>query len=173
MVVLPLQSAPLEGGPGLSNPQTEWGQRTLPGAFPGPQGSFEDRSLLWKGQSLNNIWVTTFVCESVNTRTSFPEGTWFQSGSQEECHFESAQVGWDGVGEQRKKLSFVRQALCASYQANFLYIILFNNHSFPGGTTGKASASQCRRCKGRRFDSWVRKIPWSRKWQPTPVSLPG
>ena len=24
-----------------------------------------------------------------------------------------------------------------------------------------------------RFDPWVRKIPWSRKWQPTLVSLPG
>ena len=22
------------------------------------------------------------------------------------------------------------------------------------------------------FDSWVRKIPWRRKWQPTPVFLP-
>ena len=29
---------------------------------------------------------------------------------------------------------------------------------------------QCRRC---RFDSWVGKIPWRRKWQPTPVFLPG
>ena len=24
-----------------------------------------------------------------------------------------------------------------------------------------------------RFDPWVRKIPWSSKWQPTPVFLPG
>ena len=24
-----------------------------------------------------------------------------------------------------------------------------------------------------RFDTWVRKIPWRRKWQPTPVFLPG
>ena len=24
-----------------------------------------------------------------------------------------------------------------------------------------------------RFDLWVRKIPWRRKWQPTSVSLPG
>ena len=24
-----------------------------------------------------------------------------------------------------------------------------------------------------RFNPWVRKIPWSRKWQPTPVFLPG
>ena len=23
------------------------------------------------------------------------------------------------------------------------------------------------------FDPWVRKIPWSKKWQPTPVVLPG
>ena len=30
-------------------------------------------------------------------------------------------------------------------------------------------------CQYRRpvFDPWVRKIPWSRKWQPTPVFLPG
>jgi len=25
----------------------------------------------------------------------------------------------------------------------------------------------------RRFHPWVRKIPWRRKWQPTPVFLPG
>ena len=30
-----------------------------------------------------------------------------------------------------------------------------------------------RRHKRRRFDPWVKKIPWSRKWQPTPVLLPG
>jgi len=27
--------------------------------------------------------------------------------------------------------------------------------------------------KRHGFDSWVRKIPWRRKWQPTPVFLPG
>ena len=37
-------------------------------------------------------------------------------------------------------------------------------------TTVKESAYQCRRC---RFDLWSGKIPWRRKWQPTPVSLPG
>ena len=45
--------------------------------------------------------------------------------------------------------------------------------SFPGGTVGKESACQGRRCKRLGFDPWVRKIPWSRKWQPTPVLLPG
>ena len=27
-------------------------------------------------------------------------------------------------------------------------------------------------CRRRGFDSWVRKIPWKRKWQPTPAFLP-
>ena len=28
-------------------------------------------------------------------------------------------------------------------------------------------------CRRPGFDPWVRKIPWRRKWQPTPVILPG
>ena len=28
-------------------------------------------------------------------------------------------------------------------------------------------------CKKHSFDPWVRTIPWSRKWPPTPVFLPG
>ena len=36
--------------------------------------------------------------------------------------------------------------------------------------SGKESACQCRRHK---FDPWVRKIPWRRKWQLTPVFFPG
>ena len=35
---------------------------------------------------------------------------------------------------------------------------------------GKESACQCRR---RKFDPWIGQIPWSRKWQPNPVFLPG
>ena len=31
----------------------------------------------------------------------------------------------------------------------------------------------CLQCRRPRFDPWVGKIPWRRKWQPTPVSLPG
>ena len=42
----------------------------------------------------------------------------------------------------------------------------------PGGTSGKEPACQCRTCKRHGFDPWVRKIPWRRAWQPTPVFLP-
>ena len=44
---------------------------------------------------------------------------------------------------------------------------------FPDGAVVKNPLCQCRRHKRHRFDSWVRKIPWSRKWQPAPVFLPG
>ena len=44
---------------------------------------------------------------------------------------------------------------------------------FPGGSSGKESACQFRRHKRCRFNPWVRKIPWSRKWQPSPVPVPG
>ena len=43
----------------------------------------------------------------------------------------------------------------------------------PGGTSGKEPSCQCRRHKRHRFHPWVRKSPWRRWWQPTPVSLPG
>ena len=43
----------------------------------------------------------------------------------------------------------------------------------PRWHSGKESACQGRICKRHSFDLWVGKIPWSRKWQPTPVFLAG
>ena len=43
---------------------------------------------------------------------------------------------------------------------------------FPSGTSGKEPVCQCRRQKRCGFDPWVRKMPWRRAWQPTPVFWP-
>ena len=43
----------------------------------------------------------------------------------------------------------------------------------PKWFNGKESAYQCRSCRRCGFNPWVGKIPWSRKWQPTPVFLSG
>ena len=43
---------------------------------------------------------------------------------------------------------------------------------FPGNC-GKESTCQCKKHRRRGFFPWVGKIPWRRKWQPTPVFLPG
>ena len=45
-----------------------------------------------------------------------------------------------------------------------------NIGELPRWLSSKESTCQCRR---REFDPWVRKIPYGREWQPTPVFLPG
>ena len=42
-----------------------------------------------------------------------------------------------------------------------------HTHGLPKWLSGKESTCQCRRL---RFNPWIRKIPWKRKWLPTPVS---
>ena len=43
----------------------------------------------------------------------------------------------------------------------------------PRWLSGKEPACQFRKHKRCRFDPWVGTILWKRKWQPTPVFLPG
>ena len=43
----------------------------------------------------------------------------------------------------------------------------------PRWLSGTESTCQYRRHRRCRLDPWVRKIPWQRKWQPTPIFLPG
>ena len=52
----------------------------------------------------------------------------------------------------------------------FLILILW---AFQVALVVKESLCRCRRLRRSRFNPWVRKIPWRRKWQPTPVFLPG
>ena len=62
-----------------------------------------------------------------------------------------------------------------------LQLLVSHKMGFPGGASGKKKnknknkkpSCQCRKYKRHGFDPWVRKIPWRRAWQPTPVSLPG
>ena len=55
---------------------------------------------------------------------------------------------------------------------NFDCIFLFHGAS-QVALVVKEPTCQCRRCKRRGFNPWVGKILWRRKWQPTPVLLPG
>ena len=44
----------------------------------------------------------------------------------------------------------------------------------PRQLNGKEPTCQCKRCgRSLRFDPWVGKIPWRRKWLPTPIFLSG
>ena len=48
--------------------------------------------------------------------------------------------------------------------------ICIADSGLPWWLRGKEFICQCRR---HGFDPWVGKVPWRRKWQPTPVFLPG
>ena len=66
---------------------------------------------------------------------------------------------------------YIKTCLCIlvrKYPHSLLKLIpyMISEVDFPGGSDGKVS-------RRPRFDPWVRKIPWRRKWQPTPVFLPG
>ena len=43
----------------------------------------------------------------------------------------------------------------------------------PRWLSGKEPTCQGRRRQGRGFHPWIRKIPWRRRWPPTPAFLPG
>ena len=60
-----------------------------------------------------------------------------------------------GVAQSRTRLTWLSSSSSSSMEPH---------------SRGKESTWQCRRHK---FDPWVAKMPWWRKWQPTPVFLPG
>ena len=51
-----------------------------------------------------------------------------------------------------------------------LLILCIKLMGFPGGSVVKNPPANADVCQ---FDPWVGKIPWRRRWQPTPVFLPG
>ena len=53
-----------------------------------------------------------------------------------------------------------------------LYQVSELKSGLPRWFSGKESAHQCSRYRSG-FDPWVGKVPWSRKWKPTTVFLPG
>ena len=61
---------------------------------------------------------------------------------------------------------------CRSPSINHLPLYLSLSFSLPHSDLPLGGSEVfCRR--KLRFNQWVRKIPWRRKWQPTPVFLPG
>ena len=63
------------------------------------------------------------------------------------------------------------QVLAQDHKSKFLFVFaIVLAPIFPGGSDSKRVCLQCGR---PGFDHWVWKIPWRRKWQPTPVLLPG
>ena len=59
------------------------------------------------------------------------------------------------------------------FKKPFFSCQLISSVELPRRLSGYESTCQCRRHGKLGFDPWVGKIPWRRKWQPTPVFLLG
>ena len=76
----------------------------------------------------------------------------FALGKKKESPVE---VGWEGCSRKRR------------------YMLLIADFGHSRWHSAKEFTCQCRRHERCKFYPWVREIPWRRKWQPTPVFLPG
>ena len=69
----------------------------------------------------------------------------------------------------RHKKSFSATILGRLVMSFFYFKVLVSNRKLPWFRRSRIRLQ----CRKPGFDPWVRKIPWRRKWQPTPVFLPG
>ena len=74
---------------------------------------------------------------------------------------------WGSQGSARHTLR------TATVQTITMMFWFLSQSTLPRWHSSKESACQFRRCRKLRFNPWIGNIPWSRKWQTTPVFLPG
>ena len=126
--------------------------------------------ILNKSQSTNGKFsivislFPTFLCilQGILMTNPYPESGCFRTSTlQRFCKVMSFQPRGDEL------------LLCWKIYLQYWFIVLAKdfNHSqgFHDGLAVKNSTAM----QEMRFDPWVRKIPQRRKWQPTPVFLPG
>ena len=100
-------------------------------------------------------WLVTALDEQIN---SFGDERWFGKGK---CHLWVPR-GEEGGREGRGKVKLLQ-----------VRALGFSLYRLARWLTCKSTRLPCRRHRRRGFNPWVRKIPWRRKWQPTPVFLLG
>ena len=92
----------------------------------------------------------------------------FLSGSSKEMHFLSSvpfSTFQASTGRSNSRCSAIFHILTL-----LLSLLHLMTRMIPSGSDGKESACNA---GDSGLDPWVRKIPWRRAWQPTPVFFPG
>ena len=117
---------------------------SLPGSS--AHGIFQARVLEWDAIAFSVvIYVLMFNVFSLRSRSQLLHLKWFLSLSlKPNHHFIPLIVGI---------------IICDYFLSWFVYL--------------GSLVAQCLQCGRPGFDPWVRKIPWRREWQPTPVFLLG
>ena len=123
--------------------------------------------------TLRHIDGASLGAQMVKTLPAMQE-TWFQSLGQEDplekgtaahCSILAWRIPWREDPGSYGLLSLGLQRVRHEWATNIF--------RFPSWCSGKESTHQRRRYRSLGFNLWVGKIPWRRKWQATPVFLPG
>ena len=96
-------------------------------------------------------------------------GLGFPLGGLGECPLRKPCPTWGGI----KGVPTLAPSLHPKEQSSrafFYFSLVISVKGLPWWFSGKESACQYRR---HGFNLWIGKIPWRRKWQPTPAFLPG
>ena len=120
------------------------------------------------GKFIFGVWNMSFLLiQSQHTLSDFTFTFHFHALEKEMATLSSVlarRIPWTVEPDGLPSMGSHRDDLAAAAAA---YISL----GLPIWLSGKESACQCRQSRRRGFDPWVRKIPWKRSWQPTPVFL--
>ena len=80
----------------------------------------------------------------------------------------------EGKGERKQYGSSLLTLGCRFPKVSFLWILFCTKSPTICGASLVAQRLNIHlQCRRPGFDPWVGNIPWRRKWQPTPVFLPG
>ena len=107
-------------------------------------GILQARTLEWVAISFSSAWKWKVKVKSLSCVRLF-------------------ETPWTAAQQARPPMGFSRQERWSGVPYCQVVLVIKNSKEF---------TCQYRRRKRRKFNSWVMKIPWSGKWQPTQVFLP-
>ena len=64
------------------------------------------------------------------------------------------------------------QYFCTGSDDSYSYLTLCHKYRVSWASQGLSGKEFACQCKRHRFNPWVRKVLWRRKWQPTPRKFP-
>ena len=155
-----LQSCPI-----LCNP--------IEGNTPGSAipGILQARTLEWVAISFSKAWKWKVTVKSLSGVRLF--ATPWTAAYQVDGIFQARVLEWGTIAFSMKHPGHSLNLERFNKGNNLSSFTLETSWGFPGGSSGKEPTCQYRKSKRCGFSPWVEKIPWRKKWQPTPAFLPG
>ena len=125
----------------------------------------------WSKSPLRTVVLIAPPLKQLRTPSVPSEESCFIPKAQFSLHQGRSPLGWWALLQWSQQIQTCFWNLPVDPSLGHLYSTWFNElYAHWRIWMAKRMCLECRRC---RFDHWVGKIPWRRKWQPIPAFLPG